>query len=296
MELSELYSKQLLATTVTGKLNQLQALAAEYWDFRKGVERQVTDWNDATLNQEGSVQWQHIFHAATQLGMVESSTPTNKHPDYLVILGGANRSPLDRLRFGIERVDSFAQLVYMGSDRPVSDAEREKAHDYAPDARTEFDLGCGAFETLLGAVPVKNVRVLRDGEEWGVSVYEFMDQNGDKKRAFALNSPQMIGENRATTYDNYAFLAETIGLEHYTDVSIVSVTTGFYVPAQHAPAIQQITLPYGVKVETIGHDAAYSEVKRLPTQLLQETKAAIDAYRRLSDRILLLHNSRTVGE
>lgn len=288
-ELARLYGEDISVLPSRSKLSVLGNLAATYWDFRKGAERQTTDWSDDSLNQEGSVQRDIIFNTAAKLGMVASSRSANQTPDYLVILGGANRSPLDRLRYGLENVDRFGQLVYMGSSRPLSEIEKSKVKDYAPGASTEFDLGCSAFETYLEAVPVKNIRVMREGEEWGIEAYDFTDANSAQKRAFALNSPQIVGEHRATTYDNYRFLAETIGLQHHTTASIVSVTTGFYIPGQHAPAVQEITLPYGVTVETIGHDAAYSGAHRLPTQLLQEAKAAIDGYTRLYDRLTLLN-------
>ena len=86
-------------------------------------------------------------------------------------MGGANKAPLDRLRYGLSVVDDFDQVVYLGSSRPVSDAEREKAADYAPDAQTEFDLGCGAFEKLLGAKVVDEISIEKDGDTWGMRLY-----------------------------------------------------------------------------------------------------------------------------
>ncbi len=63
------------------------------------------------------------------------------------------------------------------------------------------------------------------------------------------------------------------------------MTTGFYTQGQGIPAVQELTLPYGTHVETIGHDAAYSGMVRKPSQLLQETKAAIDAAVRLQQKL-----------
>jgi hypothetical protein len=41
----------------------------------------------------------------------------------------------------------------------------------------------------------------------------------------------------------------------------------------------------GATVETIGHSAEYTGVKRKPTQLLQEIKSPIDASKSLQDAI-----------
>lgn len=279
-DMAHLFGAEELPTDTGERIAFLQELAASNWDFRKGAERQAVNWDDNLLDQEGSEQWNRIFAAADSLGMVESGEPLNKNPDFLVVLGGANKAPLDRLRFGLEQVDSFGQVAYLGSSRAVSDAEREKAAEYAPNAQTEFELGCGAFETLLGAKMVDEIIEERDGDTWGMRLYEF-EHAGETKHGFVLSTPQMIGERRATTYDNYDFFAKRAELSENPDTSVVAVTTGFYVPGQHLPGVQELTQPFGTKLETIGHSAAYSGVVRKPSQLLQEMKSGIDAAARL---------------
>lgn len=283
-EMAGLFGVEELPEDQSQKLAALQKVAAEHWDFRKGAERQAVDWNDELLDQEDSEQWNTIFTAADQLGLVQNTEPQNKRPDSLLILGGANKAPLDRLRYGLEHVDDFGQVAYLGSSRPVSDAEREKAAEYAPNAQTEFDLGCGAFETMLGATMIDEISEERDGDTWGMRLYEF-EHNGVTKHGFVLSTPQLIGERRATTYDNYKFFADRAELANDPDHTVVSVTTGFYTAGQHLPGVQELTLKYGTNVETIGHSAEYSGVKRKPSQLLQETKAAIDAAVKLQEAI-----------
>ncbi|MGD0284394.1 MAG: hypothetical protein ABSB12_02275 [Candidatus Saccharimonadales bacterium] len=288
VELANLFGVDVLPGTTTEKLSALQEIASQHWDFRKGAERQAVDWNDELLDKEGTEQWNVVFAAADKLGLVQSSKPVNKHPKTLAILGGANKSPLDRLKYGLSVVDDFDQLVYLGSSRAITDAERPKIADYAPNAKTEFDLGCRAFEELLSAKIVDEINIQRDGDTWGMRLYEF-DVDGVKKHGFALSTPFEIGEGenkrRANTYDNYRFFADRAELSQDPDHTVVSITNAFYTAGQHLPAVQELTLPYGVKVETVGYDAQYNGVVRKPSQLLQETKAAIDAAVRLDKAI-----------
>jgi hypothetical protein len=291
-QMASLFGVAELPVDTAGRLFALQEVATANWDFRKGAERQNTDWNNELLDTPGSDQWNTIFKAGYQLGKVQSTYPKNMNPDSLVILGGANRAPLDRLRYGLQNVRSFGLVAYLGSSRPlnIKAGEPEKAKDYAPDAQTEFDLGCGALEDLLDARVVSEDRVERNGDVWAWREYEF-EVDGETRTGFVLNTPQQIHdstsgtERRATTYDNYKFFADRAELINDPNYSVVAVTTGFYVPGQHLPAVQTLTLPFGTNIETIGHDAAYSGVPRKPSQLLQETKSAIDAAVRLQTEL-----------
>jgi hypothetical protein len=283
-DLAQLYGVEQLPDDPLARLGELQKLAANHWDFRRGAERQSVDWDDQALSEEGSDEWNRVFSAADKLGMVQDGELRNRSPKYLAILGGANRAPLDRLRFGLEATDDFEHVVYLGSSRAVSEVEKEKAEEYAPNAQTEFDLGSGAFETLLGARLVDEYTIDRNGDVWGMRMYEF-EHNGSTKVGFVLSTPTSIDGRRATTYDNYKFFADRAMLADDPEATVAAITTGFYVPGQHLPAVQELTLPYGVEVETIGHSAEYSGVQRQPSQLLQETKSAIDAAVRLEAAI-----------
>ena len=282
--IASLFGVEELPEDTNERLSTLQELATSHWYIRKGEERFDVDWDNALLDDEKSEPRKIIFSAADQLGLVSDTKPHNRNPDSLVILGGANRAPLDRLRYGIENVDDFSQVVYLGSSREVSDGEREKAKSYAPNAQTEFDLGCGAFETLLEAKFEDETEIVKDSDTWKMRLYSFK-LNGKLRRGFVLSTPREIGERRATTYDNYRFLVECAEIDKDPDHSIVAVTTGFYTAGQHLPGIQETTLPYGTKLETIGHSAEYSGVIRKPTQLLQEIKSAVDAAARLQQAI-----------
>lgn len=292
--LAELYGVEDLSLEIPERLVVLEGIAAAHWDFRKGAERQAVAWDDATVDVEGSDAWNTIFAAADMLDLVRDTSPLDRNPNSLIILGGANRAPLDRMRYGFEHVDDFGQVVYLGSSRPASAPEREKAADYAPDALTEFDLGVGALQTLLDArkVDETTLEVVVDGEgaEGVLHTYEFTDHD-ERKLALMINTPFMLttphfGERRrANTYDNYRFFAQVTDLVEDSEHTAVAVTTGFYTAGQHLPGVQELTLPYDTQLETIGHSAEYSGVTRKASQLLMETKAMIDAAVLLQKRL-----------
>lgn len=289
-ELSRLYGIEDLPTDTEERLHALQKIAEEHWDYRRGAERQAVDWEggEDSLSNPDSEQWATVFSATDKLGLVESSRPNNPNPDVLVVLGGANKAPLDRTRYALESVDSYGQIVAIGTTRPVGEAEKPNVEDYAEGAETEFDLMCGALVHELNATQDGDDIVdNRNGDEWRVRVYKYLDGE-EEKTAFVLGTPHMIhrqnateNATRATTYDNYDFLARALELDKNPNTSIVSVTTAFYTAGQHLPGVQELVANYGVELETIGHDAEYSGKNRTPKQLLMETKAAIDAADRL---------------
>lgn len=115
-------------------------------------------------------------------------------------------------------------------------------------------------------------------------LYEF-ERNDALHHGFVLSTPTTIEGQRANTYDNYKFFAERAALADEPHATVAAVTTGFYVPGQHLPGVEELTLRHGIRVETIGHSAEYSGVTRKPAQLLQETRAAIDAAYRLNQAL-----------
>jgi len=279
-DLADLFGVSDLPTSITEKIDVLQQIATEYWDFRKGAERQDVNWDDDLLDREDSRQRRIVLEAANKLGLVQNTVPLNTRPNTLAILGGANKSPLRRLMYGLGIVEDFDQVVYLGSSRSLPEAEKERTFDYAPEAQTEFDLGCSALEKVLSAEEIDEISIKRDGDIWGMKLYGF-ELRGQKKTAFALSTPQQIGQVRATTYDNYRFYADRAELANDPNHSVVAVTNAFYTKGQQLPAVQELTVPYGVQVETVGFSVDYDGTILKPCPLLMETKAAIDAAARL---------------
>lgn len=278
-DLAGLYGVPELPVGADARLATLRAIANQYWDYRRGFERQEVDWGALPTGHDSSMS-QAILAATRKLGLVESGKPSNRRPDFLVILGSANLAPIDRLSYGLSSVENFNHLVYLGASRSVSQPEQTKVAAYAPNAVTEFDLGCGAFETVLGAKTIAEVNLLMENEPYRVRLYGFQ-HNGTQKYAWALNTPREVNYHRATTYDNYRFFAHWANLEKNSADSVVAVTNAYNAHCQGFPGIQELTLPFGTTVETIGYGPASEPSFVSIPQLLQETKAGIDAAARL---------------
>jgi len=270
----EFDSQYLLITDLNERIDYLASLAATHWDFRKGRERfEITetfeiDDPDSRLGK--------IVHEGTMLmEMSKASSATLSHYNILGILGGAYRSPYNRLRYGLEQHVTYDKLVFLGSEREVLPPEQKETKDYAPAARTEFELGKGAIKSLMGDQ-------LANGE------YEEALLQGrvahmkrkDNLPILILSAPPLQGGKRANTADTYDFLRR---VEPDLDATknILFATAGMYRYAQYFDAVREISLKTGADVEIIGFDATYDNQKFKASQFLQELKSAADAAVRL---------------
>lgn len=288
------------ATEDQDRLDQLQQFMTQNWEARNGTERQAVNWDDPDdpSAQEAS---RKVFELTAYLNMVESSHPKHDEYDYLVILGGANLAPFDRLRYGMEQGAKYKHIVLLGGGRKVGENEKPKTDTYAPGARTEFDLMNGAVETLLGDQIIRDEtvdlrepagRAEHDSKNWKVRMYELKDGtnilslSSDFEPEKDQSKDARQHKNRSNSGDTYAFMREILGESMLNaDAKALLVTNAFYTNAQHLDAVRELTLTTGAQVETIGYDAAYGGTVRTAKQLKQELKSGIDAAVRLQDAI-----------
>lgn len=264
-------------------LKNMRTFANEHWNFRKGRERTETTWDDKPTEQ--SVYYEQFV----LLGMVESSGLSNGQYDFLLVLGGANRSPIQRLQYGLEQDADYKHIVMLGAGRPVSAAEQKKTADYAPGAKNEYDLMDGAARTLLGGtivaeemLPLQSTTPKALPEHWKTNYFE----TSDGRHVFSLHTDFELqdtssAQNRAKTGDTYKFLRSLAGDMLNPDAKVALVTNALFTNAQRLDAIREITLQTGAEVEAVGFDAAYSGVERTEKQLFAELRAAIAAADRL---------------
>lgn len=94
---------------------------------------------------------------AEAMRMLETETPLSGRYTVVVALGGARQANLDRVRYaahaGNSKQASMKYLVAVGSARELKDAEQQATSNYAPSAKTEFDLVAGAVRTVTAENP-----------------------------------------------------------------------------------------------------------------------------------------------
>jgi hypothetical protein len=234
-----------------------------------------------------------VFAAAHELGMVDDSHTKKTHHDYVNILGGANLSPLLRVKYAKAEIDRAAaatppNLVLLGSARGLSATEKIKTSGYAPGARDEFDLMNGAVETVFDASPIAEdtIDIKNTGAKepekgkWKVRYY---DNNGI--RILSLSAPQVEGTRRVNTADTYRFLKAIVGLDMLDGASILNVTTAHFGAFQHADALRLLGIPARAEIETIGYGALYAGSERKPHELLQEINSAYNQATLLAETV-----------
>lgn len=147
------------------------------------LEADQTEWDEETKGV--------IMRAAESMRMLEPETPLQGNFDVVIALGGARQANLDRTRYAVEaakegKVD-FKYLVVAGSSRELNEAEQENAANYAPGAKTEFDLCVGATSTVAKENPglVASVMYVEDKRAGTPAVIEkalaTMKANGSLK-------------------------------------------------------------------------------------------------------------------
>lgn len=147
---------KITANPFTETAEFIQACNDANQRFRQGqdlvrfqLEAERGPWTDevmdATLNLAGF------------LGMCRGETPLTGKYNLIISTGAARRAPYNRLCAVVQTIiDGRAEadfIVTAGSTRPLLDAEKKVAEDYAPGAKTEYDLCFGAREVVLSRFP-----------------------------------------------------------------------------------------------------------------------------------------------
>ena len=127
---------------------------------RQDLEQDVTEWpadTVALINKTAEAMRMVVFDAEGR--PITNETPLIGHYDLVVALGAARQANLDRTRYAVDCVkgnreeSSFKHLVVAGSSRRLPEAEQASTTNYAPGAKTEFDLCTGAAKTVAQENP-----------------------------------------------------------------------------------------------------------------------------------------------
>lgn len=302
--LAELYGVELPAHNLFRRLDALHKLAAEHWDFRKGKMRYEVDFTtvapgESVLDLNNPKIQRVIEEAAGSFGLTSPSQVSRDEYDGLIVPGGAELSPLLRLKYALEQVGpsgrpvKYGWIALLGCDRPVGKDELAKVKFYAPKAKTEFDLLVAAAESLLDLELVRDANMRRVGyaydHETQPHVRYYRDVNDTLVLVF--NAPIPANDFKANTGHTYDFLRAVSGPRLSRGKHILLSSTARHRAFQHVDAERLLSLPTGISLETIGFSKAYTvdglmhdnPTVQTPKELLQEIKAYVDALVKLKN-------------
>ncbi|MFI9778611.1 hypothetical protein ACIHCV_28530 [Streptomyces sp. NPDC051956] len=275
---------ELEAGPVAQRLERLDVFSRR-WDTRQGRERHQAADLDLSPAQE-----QLTLASAAPLGMRGNSPLHFGSYDHLLILGGTIWGCLVRtaraaalLRSGPEVTGSVTAL---GGHRPFSGNEFALAAAAGvPQLDEEYEALDHSTRTALGLgdpLRTEGEKSPLPGGTWGVRHYRTTEGLTVRVAAAPSGEP---ASRRADTADTYAFFAR-----HLTRLRpgqrLLIVTSSINVPAQHAAAVLELALPYGVDVDTVGHEPrdvpAPLERPYSATAYLREFRSTVRALRRLT--------------
>ncbi|HMM82971.1 MAG TPA: hypothetical protein PJ998_07325 [Terrimesophilobacter sp.] len=271
--------------TLTGSplFDRLDDVAAEFWDFRRGRER-----NLAIVPQFSSAQQRAIVRAAADLGLDGTPPPTRTHYDAVILTGGMVRAGIVKPRFLRELHDNglgWREGVFLGAFRTFAGDEAALAAALGVEGNDEFDamvtgmrgaFDLGAPDHVEGSDEVGSAR--RGTSAWRVESWTVND-----RMLRVIAAPSSDPEHRrANTVDTYRFWARRA----HSIQSVLVITTPVYVPYQAAGAIEVLGLEFGLSVETVAVSNTASDLGEhtqpfLPMHQVQELRSAVHGFRQL---------------
>lgn len=247
-----------------GLKKRIDALVArsDEWDFRKrtakrelmGQSREATRWtsHDQLMTPQ---QVDMANRAATEFKLNCASTPTHNRYRAILVLGGARLSCLLRTKYADRIFHGNVQakdIVLLGSERRVTESERDATDTYAPYAKTEFGLFLASARKIFSikgkpCVDQKHEDV-HPNLSWKILGHVLANQ----RRLLIISAPSsdpLI--RRANSADTYKFYINQNDLR--PGERLLFITSSIYVPYQQLEAIRIITVPLDIHVETLGY-------------------------------------------
>jgi hypothetical protein len=246
-----------------------------------------------------------IYAVAEQFGLTGDTEPQGTEAAAGIILGAGGKAPLDRTLYLKELIDQGKlktdKIVSLGSERPVNDAERARAGEYATNAETEFDLMVAAIETAY------DIKISADDmTEWIDQTIEHDVPRTHKVAAIPANDmrpdifivssavttdpyvdgtkngrPIKMLRNRANTKDTFDTLSKLAQFEPGSKV--VATTNAHFVPFQGAVAAGELG-KMGIDTEVVGFDPIhFNNAPKKSHELLQEMLTVADSIANASE-------------
>lgn len=277
------------------ELAYLDELTARTWDYRQPGSTDSKERNQVDPDAITGADEKLVLAAADALGLVQPRPPKYQHYDHVVVLGGLVRANLWRSAYAAHLLSSgitAENVVALTAYRDLAKNDNDPGKD-EPTLLERFGLPLRSYEW----------EVMEDGlrRAFGLSSFEIERQSDPAAEGPArfrvavaeaagqqvslIVAPAADPSRRANTADGYRYWADQIG-HVKPGQRVLAVTTCIYVPYQHAVALQQLGLPFGCSIDTVGIDFTVLDDSLSPQDFrgvnyLQEIRSAIRAYREL---------------
>lgn len=283
-----------IGVPVEEKLRYLDEFTAENWNFRLNhqLERNQIDENAISGKSE-----EKVLEAASALGMRTPRAPRRREYDYIVVLGGLVRANVSRPAYAahlIKQGISCVSVVGLSGYRELATNKEDESKD-EPTLLRKFELPPREFEWevlqdgMKRAFSSEPFRVVAEsGHDVGPEGKWSHRQASSPSALLTLvvAPPPDDSGGRANTASTYAHWAKELAGLH-AESHVLAVTTCHYVHFQHANAIENLALPTGCSVETVGIDNdAIPEAVVVPqvfrgVHYVLEVRSAIKSYIKL---------------
>ena len=252
---------------------------AKNWDYRRKQSA------DSCLNERWNIQddsfiRQHtdtILKCARQLGLIDGTLPVSS-PDYILPLGGARMSNLERTRYTkliMEKTEGLnVSSVALSGMRPIAQEEKSSVSSYAPYAETEFDAINAGLETALSLSPLYTETIESNPNINLCSRIRRYKETYKGCPVFSLAAPSSSPQRRANSRDTFEFFLDSFQINPQD--SLLLVTSQIYVPYQLLKFVD-LAIDKGFDVDCVGYSNQEQTGFQKSSNYLQEIKATVNS-------------------
>lgn len=245
------------------ELAYLDEFTAEHWNFRRTGAADPKERNQVDPDAVTGTDEELVVAAADALGLVRPRSPRYQHYDHVTMLGGLVQGNLWRTAYTAYLLEHG---ITVGDVTAIS-AYRNLAGNEKDPGRDEFKL-LGTFglprrdyewevmeDSLRRAFDLPEFTVEKESEPSaeGAARFRVAWAESGRRHVTLVVAPALEAGRRANTSDGYRYWAAEVGHVKPGD-RVLAVTTCIYVPYQHAVALQNLALPFGCSVDTVGID------------------------------------------
>jgi hypothetical protein len=282
---------------LTAQLAYLDDFTAEKWNFRRRIADGPLERNQIDSDAVTGADEELAIEAADALGLVAPRPPRFDRYDHVITLGGLVGANMWRTAYAaylLKHGTSARSVVGISAFRNLTRNEKEPQRDEyvqlegfgLPPREYEWQVMEDGLRSAFDLPEFTVERQSAPAAEGG-GRFRVASASAEGRHYSLVVAPALVPGGRADTAAGYRYWADQV--EHVKPGErILAVTTCIYVPYQHAIALQNLALPFGCSVDTVGIDFAVIGDDPNPQRFrgahyLLEVRSALLAYRRLAD-------------